>query len=61
MPSNEITFICGIQKYNKLVDVIKKQPHRYSEQLVVTRGKGGQDGGGVQMVKGVNCMVIGDN
>lgn len=25
---------------------------------MVTRGKGGQGGGGRQMVKGVNCMVI---
>ena len=39
----------------------KQSPHRYSEQLVVTRGKGGQGRGGRQMVKGVNCMVVGDN
>ena len=48
-------------KTNKQTNKQKKNPHRYSEQLVVTRGKGGQGGGGGHMVKGVNCVVIGGN
>ena len=37
-----LSFICRIEKYNKLVNVTKrKQTHRYREQAMVTSGEGG--------------------
>lgn len=48
MPSNEITFICGIQKYNKLVDVIKcKLIDTVNKQVATRRERqGGRDNTG---------------
>ena len=37
-----LSFICRIEKYNKLVTITKrKQTHRYREQAMVTSGEGG--------------------